>query len=87
MIQYEDPDTKLFTYLVHEFMMGDVEDPDLFAAQHLWDWEKTDAGNWVMNNSEPTASWHRIPDGYGWRYEIRAYLTSEQLMYYRLRFE
>jgi hypothetical protein len=87
MILYEDTDTKIYTYLVHEFKMGDVEDPDLFAAQHLWDWEKTDSGNWVMNNSEPTASWHRIPNEYGWRYEIRAYLTSEQLMYYRLRFE
>lgn len=87
MILYEDADTKIYTYLVHEFSMGDVEDPDLYASQSLWEWEKTDSGNWVMNNSEPTASWHRIPDGYRWKYEIRAYLTSEQLMYYRLRFE
>jgi hypothetical protein len=87
MIQYQDPDTKIYTYKVHEFGMGDVEDPDLWAADSLWNWEKTDAGNWVMNNSEPTPSWHRIPNGYGWMYEIRAYFTSEQLMYYRLKFE
>ena len=75
------------TYEVHKFNMGDVEDPDLWAAESLWQWEKTPAGNWVMNNSEPTPSWHRVPCDYGWQYQIRAYLTPKQLTYYKLKFE
>lgn len=74
-------------YEVHRFNMGDVEDPDLWAAQSLWDFEKSDKGKWVMENSNPTASWHRIPCDYGWQYQIRGYFQPEQLTYYRLKFD
>jgi hypothetical protein len=86
--QSDSEESKTISYVVHEFNMGDVEDPDLWAAQSLYEWEKTPAGNWVMNNSNPIASWHRHPHlHYGWRYEIHAYLTSKQLVYYKLKFE
>ena len=38
--------------VVHEFPMGDVEDPDLYAAQPLWDWQNSEAGAWVMEHAE-----------------------------------
>lgn len=72
---------------VHRFNMSDVEDPDLWAAQSLMDFEKSNKGKWVMDNSAPTASWHRIPCDYGWQYQIRAYLTPEQLTYFKLKYE
>ncbi len=74
-------------YEVHRFNMGDVEDPDLWAAQSLMDFEKSDKGKWVMSNSAPQASWHRIPCDYGWQYQIRAYLTPNQITYYKLKYE
>lgn len=76
-------------YRVHEFMMSDVEDPDLWAAQSLHEFEQSEKGKWVMANSKPTASWHRHVDHmiYGYKYYIQAYLTPKQLTYYKLKFE
>jgi hypothetical protein len=67
--------------------MGDVEDPDLLAAQSLFEFEKSEKGEWVMKNSAPVASWHRMPKDYGWQYQIRAYLTPEKMTYYKLKYE
>jgi hypothetical protein len=30
--------------------MGDVEDPELYAAQPLYEWQQTDQGQWVMKH-------------------------------------
>jgi len=34
----------------HSFSMGDVEDPELYAAQPLYEWQQTDQGQWVMKH-------------------------------------
>ena len=39
--------------LVHEISMGDVEDPDLYIAQPIYEWQQTDAGKYVMDKSDP----------------------------------
>ena len=34
--------------------MGDVEDPELYAAQPLYEWQQTEQGQWVMKHcSDP----------------------------------
>ena len=60
--------------IVHTFQMGDVDDPDLYAAQPLIEWEKSDAGQWVFKNAADTPTWHRMadPSTYGYKYQIRA---------------
>jgi hypothetical protein len=69
--------------------MGDVEDPDLFVAQPIYEWQQTEAGKWIMENSNPTPSWHRNMDytTYGYTYQIRAYLTHKQLTFWKLKYE
>lgn len=81
--------SELISIVVHTIRMGDVEDPDLMIAAPIWDWQQTEAGQWIMKNSAPTPSWHRTIDyvTYGHIYQIRAYLTPKQLTYYRLKFE
>lgn len=76
-------------YVVHNIKVGDVEDPDLFVAQPIYEWQQTEAGKWIMENSNPSPSWHRHldPDTFGYRYQIRAYLTHKQLTYYKLKYE
>jgi hypothetical protein len=38
----------------HSFGMGDVEDPELYAAQPLYEWQQTEKGQWVMKHcSDP----------------------------------
>ena len=74
--------------VVHEFMMGDVEDPDLYAAQPLWEWQQSEQGQWIMENSVETPSWYRIPDmmQYGYKFQIRAKLSGPRLTEYLLRY-
>jgi hypothetical protein len=76
------------TVVVHSFSMGDVEDPDLYAAEPLIKWEKSEAGQWVMDNAVETPSWHRMADpyNYGYRYQIRARLQGPALTEWLLKY-
>lgn len=60
--------------IIHEFQVGDVEDPDLYAGHPLMEWEKSDFGQWVFKNAADTPTWHRMadPTSYGYKYQIRA---------------
>lgn len=73
--------------VVHEFTMGDVDDPDLYAAEPLWQWQQSEAGAWIMSHAVETPSWHRIPDQlqYGYRFQIRAKLSGARLTEYLLK--
>lgn len=73
--------------VVHEFTMGDVDDPDLYAAQPLWEWEKSEAGQWIMENAVESPCWYRIPDSmqYGYKYQVRAKLSGPRLTEFLLR--
>jgi len=74
--------------VVHQFSMADVEDPDLYAAQPLYDWEKSDQGQWVMKHAVETPSWYRIADplSMGYKYQIRAKLMGPSLTEWLLRY-
>lgn len=76
------------TVIVHQFAMGDVEDPDLYAAEPLLKWEKSEQGQWVMKNAADTPTWHRIADpaSMGYRYQIRAKLMGPALTEWLLRY-
>jgi hypothetical protein len=84
-----DTEEKTIELLVHSIRMGDVEDPDLFVGQPIYDWQQTEAGKYVMENSVPTPLWRRTvdPDAYGHKYMIFAYFTPEQITYYKLKHE
>jgi hypothetical protein len=72
---------------VHEFNMGDVEDPDLYASQPLWEWQQTDAGQWVMAHAVETPFWHRVvnPYTFGWTYHVVARLEEKDQLYWKLK--
>ena len=74
--------------VVHSFTMGDVEDPDLYAAEPMIEWEKSDQGQWIMKNAADTPTWHRMADHvtYGYKYQIRAKLTGPALTEWLLRY-
>jgi hypothetical protein len=74
--------------IVYKFRMSDVEDPDLWAAQSLWEWEKSEAGQFVMKNAEEVPIWHRIPnvDCYGHEYIIRAKLSPQNYTFWKLKY-
>ena len=37
--------------IVHEIEMGDVEDPEIYAAGPIIDFEQSEKGRWLMANS------------------------------------
>jgi hypothetical protein len=73
--------------VVHEFSLGDVEDPDVYAAHPILEWQRSEQGMWIMDNAVETPSWYRVPDlmQYGYRYQIRAKLMGARLTEYLLR--
>jgi hypothetical protein len=73
--------------VVHHFPMGDVEDPDLYAAQPLYDWQQSEAGSWVMAHAVEPPFWTRQADiqSYGYRYYIVARLKEQDQTYFKLK--
>lgn len=74
---------------VYEFNMGDVEDPDLYAAAPLYDWQQTEAGQWVLDHAVEKPFWHRMvnPNTYGWTYYVIARLSEKDQTYWTLKWQ
>ena len=74
--------------VVHRFRMGDVEDPQLFAAEPIYKWQQTDGGKFVMQNAidEPIFHTNLNPEMFGYDCIIVAELESKKLTEYLLRF-
>jgi len=74
---------------VHEFTMGDVEDPDLYAAGPILDWQKSPAGEFVMAHAVESPYWIRQVDhsSYGYKYRIIARLSEQNQTFFRLKFK
>jgi hypothetical protein len=74
--------------VVHSFVMGDVEDPDLYAAQPLLEWQESEAGKWVMEHAVDIPFWHRAvdPATYGHKYYVIARMRTQDQTFFKLRF-
>ena len=74
---------------VHEFNMGDVEDPDMYAAQPIWEWQESEAGKFVMAHAVEKPYWIRQVDynSYGHQYRIMARLSEQNQTFFRLKFK
>ena len=85
----DDKVVKISDVKVHEFNMGDVEDPDLYAAQPLYEWQQSEAGKWVMENAVVTPFWHRTTDpyNYGYKYYVIARLKEQDQTYWTLKWQ
>jgi hypothetical protein len=75
------------TVVVHRFKMGDVEDPDLYAAEPLWNWQQSEMGQWVMSHAVDQPEWRRntYHESYHTEYIIVAKLTAKDYTYWVLK--
>ena len=73
---------------VHEITMGDVEDPDLWVASPIWDWQQTEAGKFVMDHAVEKPYWTQSMDyrTYGHVYRIMARLSEQNETFWRLKY-
>ncbi len=77
------------TVKAYEFTVGDVEDPEIYAAEPIFEWQNSEAGKWMMEHSDPIPSFHQATDMAAWgtRYVIRGYLTPELYTFWKLKYE
>jgi hypothetical protein len=75
--------------ILHEFTMGDVEDPYLYAAFPISEWQDTEKGRWVMANVKGEATFHITQDfaGFGHRVVITGELDPKDVTYFNLKYK
>ena len=75
--------------VVYNFPMGDVEDPDLYAAQPISEWQDSEAGKFIMAHAVDKPYWIRQIDNssYGYQYKIMARLSEQNQTFFKLKFE
>jgi hypothetical protein len=80
---------ELITIVAHEFRIGDVEDPDLWAGEPLWKWQQTEEGQWIMNHATETPIWNRsIDQSYmGYKYTVTAKLSPRDYTYWSVKWK
>ena len=73
---------------VHEIKMGDVEDPDIYVAAPIWEWQQTAAGRFVMEHAVGKPYWiqHRDHSSYHLLYCIMARLSEQNEVFWRLKY-
>jgi len=74
------------TYVLHSFLMGDVEDPELYAAEPIHQWQQTEQGKWCMENAKDV-TYHIKPNPhtYGHEITITGELSGKHATYYALK--
>jgi hypothetical protein len=72
---------------VHEFFIGDVEDPDTYAAELVLQWQRSELGQWGMDHVIGEIYWTRAADyaSYGFRYRIVARLSEQDQTFFKLK--
>jgi hypothetical protein len=73
---------------VHQIRMGDVEDPDLYVAQPIYEWQESDAGKFITEHAVEKPYWTRQADisSYGHLYRIMARLSEQDQTFFKLKY-
>lgn len=80
----------LVSKTVHEiFLSQGLDDPDIFVAEPILEWQKSDRGKYIMEHSNPAPILHKATNYLTMEYEYRIVtsLTLAQWTYYKLRYE
>ena len=74
--------------VVHTFRLGDVEDPEIYAAEPIWEWQQTPAGQWVMKHAVNQPWWTKRIDyrSYGYEFNIVARLSEADQIFFKLKY-
>lgn len=74
--------------VVHEFLMSDVDDPEIYMAAPIWEWQQSPAGAWIMEHAAEKPYWIKRVDmpTYGYRCAIVARLSEADEVFYRLKY-
>lgn len=78
---------RIHNVTVHRFRLGDVEDPEIYAGQPLWEWQNSEVGQWIMKRAIETPVWHKRNnyDTWGWDVIITAKLKEQDYTFWTLK--
>jgi hypothetical protein len=74
--------------LLYKFNMGDVEDPEIYCAGPIWDWQQSEYGQWCMENCIPDSIVYDIVmdyNTYGYKCTIRGTMEDKMYTFHQLR--
>lgn len=73
--------------LVHKFSLGDVEDPEIYAAEPILAFERTELGQWLVENSYKQMTYDIVadPSTFAYKVVIHAWLRERDLTFYKLK--
>lgn len=70
-----------------QFSLGDVDDPEIYLAAPVYEWQQTDHGKWVMENCKDVSySVSTESDTFSYRVTIYGHLEDKEHTYYRLKY-
>jgi hypothetical protein len=83
-----NPD-QTYEFIVHTFSLGDVEDPEIYAAGPLFEWQQTEKGKWVMDNAidKPTFNIHTDQWHIGYQVAVKAEFNEKNATFYSLKYK
>lgn len=72
--------------ILHEFTMMDCEDPQIYIAQPIYEWQKTEIGKWCMENATDLEYHYNLEHTtMGYRVVITGALGGKNLSYFLLK--
>lgn len=68
-------------------LSSNIEDPDIFAAEPILEWQKTEQGKWIMENATEIPSYHITvgTDWIGYVVNITADLSEDDYTFWLLK--
>ena len=79
---------KISDMVVHRFRLGDVDDPVLYAGEPIYQWQQSEAGQFVMEHALEPPWWVRHMDhlDYGYTFVIVARMRESDQTFYTLKY-
>ena len=79
---------KFSDMVVHQFRMSNVEDPVLYAAHPISQWQQTEAGKFAMANAVEPVWWMQRWDHlwYGFEFVVVARMKESDQTFYTLKY-
>ena len=66
--------------------MGDVEDPEIYVAQPIYEWQQTEKGKWCMENSvDPQYTIGADANSWGHRVTLYGGLEDKDAVFFELK--
>jgi hypothetical protein len=69
---------------VKEIKIYGSEDPQIELGSHLYEWEKSEEGEFVMKNSLSPVTW--VESGFGHEFKIFAQFDEKTYTYWKLKY-